>query len=271
MLAAGRAATQQFAAFRLALLDVEDARLAEADLWRTWLLANYPDAPLTAAAEALLLDAAADLPLSTSCARISFFLMGEARPTGVLDGEVGYGNPNLGAIDVCPVGQTSARSGSAAEAVHLSLPQVGVAAVDAAYRAAFFGDANELLAQVALRPYACVSSGMGALLCQPGEAEGTLVDGFIVSGCDGIIERDPVRISAALIDVARATRGLVGVAVSASGSEYRVALATPGPGMALYVDASGIYGVNRGCERPAAELLYDWPEATILLPPPGEP
>ena len=148
-------------------------------------------------------------------------------------------------------------------------PTIGVAAVDAAIAAALAADEAALQAQVVLHPYGCVASGMGALLCAPGEVAGTQVAGFVVSGCDGTIERDPARISAVVATAATKARGLVGVAVSASGSDYYVALATSGAGLVLYVDADGIKGINLGCDRPAAEMLYDRPDATILLPPPG--
>ena len=110
MPAAGRAATQQFAAFRLALLDVEDGRPVEAAAWRDWLATTYPGAPISVAAAALVDDATAGLPLATACARVTLFLQGEPRPTGVLDGEVGYGNPDLGAADVCTVGRSGRRT-----------------------------------------------------------------------------------------------------------------------------------------------------------------
>lgn len=97
-----RAATQQFAGFRLSVLPLLQGDITEATRWRNWLQEAYPNTPLSNAA-GLLIETwqqnGNNLP--GACSRVTSFLAGEANPTGPLE-DMGYGNPILMAEDVCP-------------------------------------------------------------------------------------------------------------------------------------------------------------------------
>jgi hypothetical protein len=92
---------RRFAAFRLILLYLRQANSGEADVWGEWLLDNYPDAPITAAAEQLLSEweTTQDLVAACSLIRNQF---ADDHITGRLH-FMGYGNPSLDSSDLCPI------------------------------------------------------------------------------------------------------------------------------------------------------------------------
>lgn len=95
------AAINQFAAFRLILIDAirGDAERAAGRL--VWLQETYPDSAATQAA-ALVVESLSDGPeLEVVCERIETELGALENPTGPL-ADMGYGNPSLTAVDFCP-------------------------------------------------------------------------------------------------------------------------------------------------------------------------
>lgn len=97
-----KAATRQFAAFRLALLSLQADNTAQARQWRDWLTAEYPETPLAQAAVTLLDEYSRNLNLAAACQTITTDLLLLDRPTGPLE-YMGYANPALTAEDVCPI------------------------------------------------------------------------------------------------------------------------------------------------------------------------
>ncbi|HRQ40942.1 MAG TPA: hypothetical protein PLD25_23755 [Chloroflexota bacterium] len=97
-----RAAINQFAAFRLILIDLLQGNSGRALDWLSWLDSNYPDTPITQAAKFLLANwQEGDFPLAL-CNEITTMLATTDSPTGPL-ADLGYGNPSLTAVDVCPI------------------------------------------------------------------------------------------------------------------------------------------------------------------------
>jgi hypothetical protein len=96
-----RSYTRQFAAFRLALLELRQQRPAGAAAWQAWLAQEYPDQPLTRAAAQLLIAVGEGQSLPVACAGVEAMLRLEDSPTGPLV-DMGYANPELKIEDVCP-------------------------------------------------------------------------------------------------------------------------------------------------------------------------
>ncbi len=98
-----RAATRQFAGFRLALLPLLQGDITEATRWRNWLQEEYPNSSFADAA-GLLIETwqqnGNNLP--GACSSVTSFLAAEAGPTNPLE-DMGYGNPSLTAEDACPL------------------------------------------------------------------------------------------------------------------------------------------------------------------------
>jgi hypothetical protein len=97
-----RSYTRQFAAFRLALLELRRQRPAEAAAWEAWLAREYAGRPLTRAAAQLVAAIEQGQELPQACATVEAMLRLENNPTGPLV-NMGYANPELNIEDVCPV------------------------------------------------------------------------------------------------------------------------------------------------------------------------
>lgn len=97
-----RSYTRQFAAFRLALLELRQQRPVEAAAWQAWLQQEYAGQPLTRAAGQLLTAAGQGQALPQACADVAGLLYLEDNPTGPLV-NMGYANPALEVEDVCPL------------------------------------------------------------------------------------------------------------------------------------------------------------------------
>jgi hypothetical protein len=97
-----RSFTRQFAAFRLALLELRRQQPAEAAAWQAWLAQEYAGQSLTRAATELLAAGARGHDPAEACATVTALLQMENNPTGPLV-NMGYANPELSAEDVCPV------------------------------------------------------------------------------------------------------------------------------------------------------------------------
>lgn len=97
----GKIKTQQFAAFRLVLLNLQLGDKINANKWRDWLTVQYPTEPIAEAAAILL----ASWPNSqqSSCADVLSHLENYDRFIQPLD-TPGYGNRSLFAADLCPFG-----------------------------------------------------------------------------------------------------------------------------------------------------------------------
>lgn len=91
---------RKFAAFRLALSNLQEGNLTEAIHWRDWLHLNYPESALTEGADLLLATWQETSSLSQACARVINRL--HRRATGALI-DTGYANPSLTNKEVCPV------------------------------------------------------------------------------------------------------------------------------------------------------------------------
>lgn len=96
-----RGAIDQFAAFRLILIDLLQGQANRANDRLTWLESNYADTPITQAAATLLRHSPGDQHPSSLCAAVTAALQAAEAPTGHLI-DLGYGNPSLTAMDVCP-------------------------------------------------------------------------------------------------------------------------------------------------------------------------
>ncbi|MCL4265462.1 MAG: hypothetical protein KJ069_19765 [Anaerolineae bacterium] len=97
-----RAAINQFAAFRLILIDLLQGNSGQAFDRLSLLNRNYPNTPITQAAQLLLTNwQDLDHPFAF-CNEITAMLETAEDPTGPLV-DLGYGNPSLTAVDVCPV------------------------------------------------------------------------------------------------------------------------------------------------------------------------
>ncbi|MFW5940582.1 MAG: hypothetical protein ACOC9V_03155 [Chloroflexota bacterium] len=94
---------RQFAAFRLSLLPLMRGDITESSRWRTWLQDEYPQAPLTEAANLLYTRWEANQnDLVDACAAVTDYLEAQENPTGPLT-DMGYANPSLTAEEVCPI------------------------------------------------------------------------------------------------------------------------------------------------------------------------
>lgn len=99
----GYSDTRQFAAFRLALLNLVESNLESAQEWQNWLETEYSSSPLTEATNVLLASWQQTNSLPQACIAVTNFLINYEQPTGSLS-YTGYGNPRLLAEDVCPIG-----------------------------------------------------------------------------------------------------------------------------------------------------------------------
>lgn len=93
----------QFATFRLMLIDLQEGLNDNAANQLATLQQSYPDAPLTEAAATLLAQWSGAENLPTLCGTITATLETSDNPTGALS-DLGYGNPYLTAVHVCPHG-----------------------------------------------------------------------------------------------------------------------------------------------------------------------
>jgi hypothetical protein len=92
----------QFAAFRLALLDLREGDLAAATAWQNWLRDNFPGSPLTQAADLLIGNFGQTNDVAAACTAVTNFLLTLEDPLGPLH-DMGYANPTLQAEDACPL------------------------------------------------------------------------------------------------------------------------------------------------------------------------
>lgn len=93
--------TRQYAAFRLSLLPLLRGDITESTRWRNWLNEEYPQAPITAAADHLFAvwDSNGN-DLAAACDEVTTFLESAENPTGPLV-DMGYNNPSLTAETLC--------------------------------------------------------------------------------------------------------------------------------------------------------------------------
>lgn len=96
-----QAAIHQFVAFRLILLDLWQGDRPRAEGRLSWLEANYANTPITQAAQQLLANWTGEGDPLALCDGITAVLQTSPNPTGLLE-NMGYGNPSLTAVDVCP-------------------------------------------------------------------------------------------------------------------------------------------------------------------------
>jgi hypothetical protein len=96
-----RADINAFAAFRLILIDLLQGNAERANSRLAWLEANYPGSASAGAATTLVAEWAGPDGMTALCDRIESGLAAIENPTGVL-ADMGYGNPSLGAGDLCP-------------------------------------------------------------------------------------------------------------------------------------------------------------------------
>jgi hypothetical protein len=97
-----RAYTRQFAGFRLALLPLLRGDITEATRWQNWLSQEYSGSALSDATAILIQtwdQNGNNLP--NSCDQVTNYLVAQEAPTGPLE-DMGYANPSLTAVDVCP-------------------------------------------------------------------------------------------------------------------------------------------------------------------------
>lgn len=97
-----RGAIEQFATFRLIVIDLLQGNTARANDRLTWLENRYAGTPIAQAATMLLANWSANPHLPSLCAEVTGMLQASEVPTGHLS-DLGYGNPSLTAVDVCPV------------------------------------------------------------------------------------------------------------------------------------------------------------------------
>jgi hypothetical protein len=92
---------RQYAAFRLSLLPLLRGDITESTRWRNWLNVEYPEAPITAAADRLFAvwDSNGN-DLAAACNEVTAFLQSTDNPTGPLV-DMGYNNPSLTAETLC--------------------------------------------------------------------------------------------------------------------------------------------------------------------------
>ena len=101
---APQAAVQQFAAFRLIYIALNENNLAEANTWISYLENNHTNAALTLAARAMLDAADVGATPTAGCAAALSILAGYENPLGALH-NLGYGNPSLTVADLCTTEQ----------------------------------------------------------------------------------------------------------------------------------------------------------------------
>jgi len=95
--------TRQFAGFRLTLLPLLRGDITESTRWRNWLQEEYPQAPMTAAADRLFTEWDSNgNNLIAACNAVTQLLEAADNPTGPLT-DMGYNNPSLTAESVCPI------------------------------------------------------------------------------------------------------------------------------------------------------------------------
>lgn len=93
--------TRQFAGFRLSLLPLLRGDITESTRWRNWLHEEYPDAPITQAADRLFAAWESNgNDLVAACRDVTTFLQTANDPTGPLV-DMGYNNPSLTAETLC--------------------------------------------------------------------------------------------------------------------------------------------------------------------------
>jgi hypothetical protein len=90
----------QFAAFRLALLDLRAGDLAAATAWQNWLRDNFPGSPLNQATDLLISSFGQTNDIAAACTAVTNFLLDFDEPLGPLH-DMGYANPALQAEDAC--------------------------------------------------------------------------------------------------------------------------------------------------------------------------
>ena len=95
-----RADISAFAAFRLILIDLLQGNVERANSRLAWLGATYPASAAAGAAATLVAEWAGPENAGALCDRIETGLSAVANPAGAL-GDMGYGNPSLGADDFC--------------------------------------------------------------------------------------------------------------------------------------------------------------------------
>jgi hypothetical protein len=96
-----KAAIDQFAAFRLILIDLLRNDAARAASRLAWLQGNYPDSAAAQGAAVLVSGWSGIAGQEALCNQIETTLAGLPNPTGAL-ADMGFGNPSLGAEHYCP-------------------------------------------------------------------------------------------------------------------------------------------------------------------------
>lgn len=96
-----KGAIEQFAAFRLILIDLLQNDSARAAGRLAWLESNYPGSAAAQGAATLVNNWSDAEGQAALCAQIESTLAAQPNPTGAL-ADLGYGNPSLTAEDFCP-------------------------------------------------------------------------------------------------------------------------------------------------------------------------
>ena len=132
-------------------------------------------------------------------------------------------------------------------------PLTGIAEVDQVVNATLAGDVDALVGMLRYKRLGCVTlQQVGSPpACRTSEAAGTLVEGFVVGGCDGTYER-PDQIPPRVASVTQgAQRSLYAVFRPASGgADYRVLFLYRNSqrfGLAIDLTDGGIVEMNTTC------------------------
>ena len=134
-----------------------------------------------------------------------------------------------------------------------SVPLSGIAEVDQVVKATLAGDVDALVRMLHYKRLGCVTlQQVGSPpACRAGEAVGTMVDGFVVGGCDGTYERAdeiPPRVASVL---RMAERSLYAVfRLASGGADYRVLFVYTNAqrlGLAVDLKDGGIVEMNMTC------------------------
>jgi hypothetical protein len=186
--------------------------------------------------------------------------------------------------DATPVGETSTAANAqmptrrpSPEAT--STPSTGVAAVDATLAAVRAGGAGAIADLIEYAPVACAVTQTGAPSrpeCAPGDADGTPIDAFFITQCEGayVARRDAVDAVQVFIDrdldlyaVYRAPAGHF-IEGAAYVIVYRAnAVGAAGLGQAIVLSETGIVALDYRCGGTAARLVADTGLVDAIIPP----
>ena len=262
--AEAHALARQIAGFRLMQL----TELGQ-ETWLAYLQSEYPDQPLTIAAQ-MYWENWLPGDDNDACEAVNQYLATQVEPLGSFGGQLGYGNPTLDPATFCWVApdleMEGQRPAARQEATFSDDPLVEDVI------AAMLGHDSTALGQLLhLIERPCTHEpGPGALQCAEDEAEGTMIPSLLVAHCEGAVIRvDPAALPDFSGDMA-ASRGLYGIGYDVRSESHVLVFETGSPigDMTLFVDAEGIHTIIWfGCASPATRLLQ-YAMGGILLAPP---